>query len=75
MAVRHPSFRFPGNRRVEGLVRPALVAETVLGESMGAASAFQVVAAVEALKSGKFRQAVVSAVGSNQQAAGILLGS
>lgn len=47
----------------------------VLGESMGAASAFQVVAAVEALKSGGFRQAVVSAVGSNQQAAGVVLGS
>jgi 3-oxoacyl-(acyl-carrier-protein) synthase len=47
----------------------------VLGESMGAASAFQVVAAVEALKSGLYQSAVVSSVGSNQQAAGILLGS
>jgi 3-oxoacyl-(acyl-carrier-protein) synthase len=47
----------------------------VLGESMGAASAFQVVAAVEALKSGRHQTAVVSSVGSNQQAAGILLGS
>ena len=46
----------------------------VLGESMGAAAALQVVAAAEALKSGGFRQAVVSALGSNQQAAGIVLG-
>jgi 3-oxoacyl-(acyl-carrier-protein) synthase len=47
----------------------------MLGESMGAAAAFQVVAAVEALKSGRWSGAVVSAVGSNQQAAGIMLGS
>ena len=46
----------------------------VLGESMGAAAAIQVVAAVEALKSGQFAQAVVSSVGSNQQAAGLRLG-
>ncbi len=46
-----------------------------LGESMGAAAAFQVIAAVEALKSGAFQQAVVSSVGANQQAAGMLLGS
>jgi len=46
----------------------------ILGESIGAATAFQVIAAVEALKSGVCQQAVVSAVGANQQAAGILLG-
>jgi 3-oxoacyl-(acyl-carrier-protein) synthase len=45
----------------------------VLGESMGAACALQVVAAVEALKSGAFKQAVVSSAGSNQQAAGMVL--
>jgi 3-oxoacyl-(acyl-carrier-protein) synthase len=45
----------------------------VLGESMGAACALQVVAAVEALKSGAYKQAVVSSAGSNQQAAGMVL--
>jgi len=45
-----------------------------LGEGMGVSSALQVVAAVEALKGGKFTNAVVTAVGANQQAAGLLLG-
>jgi 3-oxoacyl-(acyl-carrier-protein) synthase len=48
--------------------------KSVLGESMGASSAWQVVAAVEALKSGAYGKAVVSSVGANQQAAGVLLG-
>ncbi len=47
----------------------------VLGESMGAAGALQVIAAAEALKSGDFKQVVVSSVGANQQAAGVLLGA
>jgi 3-oxoacyl-(acyl-carrier-protein) synthase len=47
----------------------------VFGESMGAACALQVVAAVEALKSGAFKQAVISSAGSNQQAAGMVLSS
>lgn len=47
----------------------------VLGECMGAAGALQVVSAVEALKSGDFRQVAVSSVGANQQAAGVLLGA
>ena len=47
--------------------------KSVLGESMGAACALQVVAAVEALKSGAFKQAVISSAGTNQQAAGMLL--
>jgi hypothetical protein len=33
-----------------------------------------VVAAVEALKAGLFKKAVVSSVGANQQAAGVVLG-
>lgn len=45
----------------------------LLGESIGASTAIQVIAAVEALKSGAFQQAVVSAVGANQQAAGLIL--
>lgn len=44
-----------------------------LGESMGAAVSFHVIAAAEALKSRGFRHAVVSAAGSNQQAAGVVL--
>jgi hypothetical protein len=47
---------------------------TVLGEAMGVSSAFQIVAAVEAVKSGDFRKAVVTATGANQQAAGLVLG-
>jgi hypothetical protein len=47
----------------------------ILGEGMGVSTALQAVAAVAALKSGKFHQAVVTAVGGNQQAAGILLGN
>jgi 3-oxoacyl-(acyl-carrier-protein) synthase len=47
----------------------------VLGESMGAACALQVVAAAEALKSGILKKVVVSSVGSNQQAAGMVLRS
>jgi 3-oxoacyl-(acyl-carrier-protein) synthase len=47
----------------------------VLGESMGAACALQVVAAVEALKSGTCKQAVVTSAGSNQQVAGMVLRS
>lgn len=46
----------------------------IIGESIGASAAFQVIAAVEALKSGAFREAVVSSIGANQQAAGVLLG-
>jgi 3-oxoacyl-(acyl-carrier-protein) synthase len=45
----------------------------LLGESLGAATALQVVAAVEAIRSGKFSQAVITATGANQQAAGMLL--
>lgn len=47
--------------------------KTLLGESMGASSAWQIVAAVEALKSGDFKSVAVTASGANQQAAGILL--
>jgi hypothetical protein len=46
---------------------------TVLGEGMGVSSALQIVAAVEALKIGHFQRVAVTAVGANQQAAGILL--
>jgi hypothetical protein len=46
----------------------------VLGEGMGVSSAFQIVAAVEALKAGGFQQVTVTATGGNQQAAGLLLG-
>lgn len=48
---------------------------TLLGEGMGVSAALQIVAAVEALKSGEFRQAAVTTTGANQHAAGILLGS
>jgi hypothetical protein len=46
---------------------------TTLGEAMGASAALQIVAAAEAIRSGSFQRAVVSAVGGNQQAAGLVL--
>ncbi len=46
----------------------------LLGESMGASTALQVAAAAAAIRSGKFPRAIVSSIGGNQQAAGLLLG-
>ncbi len=46
----------------------------ILGESMGAAAALQVVAAVASVRSGTYRHAVATAVGGNQQAAGLVIG-
>jgi 3-oxoacyl-(acyl-carrier-protein) synthase len=46
----------------------------LLGEAMGAASALQVVAAVASIHSGTCRQAIATAVGGNQQAAGLVIG-
>lgn len=46
-----------------------------LGEGMGVSSALQTAAAAAALFNGDFQQAAVTAVGGNQQAAGILLGT
>lgn len=53
---------------------PVWSPKRVLGDSMGAAAAFQVVAAVDALKSGPWNQVVVSSMGSNQQCAALVLG-
>jgi 3-oxoacyl-(acyl-carrier-protein) synthase len=47
----------------------------ILGEAMGASASLQIIAAVEAIRSGRFPQAAVTATGGNQQAAGLLLGS
>ena len=46
----------------------------ILGEAMGASVSWQVIAAVEALRSKRYSQVAVTAVGGNQQAAGCLLG-
>jgi hypothetical protein len=46
----------------------------ILGEGMGVSTALQTVAAVSALAGGDFRQAVVTATGANQHAAGLLIG-
>jgi hypothetical protein len=46
----------------------------VLGEGMGVSAGLQTVAAATALLDEDFQQAVVTAVGGNQQAAGVLLG-
>lgn len=66
-------FDFPEIAAWSDWSGPRWSPKLVLGESMGAVSALQVVAAVKALKSGMFKQAVVSSVGSNQQAAGVVL--
>jgi hypothetical protein len=47
----------------------------LLGEGMGVSTGLQTVAAVEALTQGTYQRAVVSAVGGNQQAAGMLIGT
>ncbi len=47
----------------------------VMGEGMGAAVAWQTVVAVEALRNGLAERAVVAAIGSNQQAAGMVIGA
>ncbi len=47
----------------------------IFGEGIGVSSAWEIVAGAEALLRGNFRQVVVSAVGGNQQAAGIVLGA
>ena len=46
----------------------------ILGEAMGASAALQIVAAVEALKSGSFDRVIVTTTGGNQHAAGLMLG-
>jgi hypothetical protein len=46
----------------------------ILGEGMGVSAALQTVAAVVALTGEDFDQSVVTAVGGNQQAAGVLFG-
>lgn len=46
----------------------------ILGESMGAAAALQVVAAAASIRSGKTTRAVATALGGNQQAGGLLIG-
>jgi hypothetical protein len=52
---------------------PRISPRTILGEGMGVSTAWQVVAAVLALP-GQAKQAVISAVGGNQQASGMWIG-
>jgi 3-oxoacyl-(acyl-carrier-protein) synthase len=66
-------YDFPETKAWRDWTGPRWSPKSVLGESMGAAAALQVVAAVAALQSGSFKQVVVSSVGANQQAAGIVL--
>jgi hypothetical protein len=46
----------------------------LLGESMGASTALQFVAAVQSIKAGQYKRAVITAVGGSQHAAGALIG-
>lgn len=47
---------------------------TIVGESMGAATALQTVAAAAAIDAGLCEKAIVTATGANQQAGGLVLG-
>lgn len=67
------SFDEPETAMWRDWTSPAWSPKRVLGDSMGAAAAFQVVAAVEALKSGPWIQTVVSSMGSNLQCAAMVL--
>lgn len=67
-------FDRPETRAWHDWAGPRWSPRTVLGEAMGVSSAFQVVAAAEALKAGLCRRALVTACGANQQAAGMTLG-
>lgn len=69
-----PRFDRPETEAWADWCGPRVSLKTTLGESMGAAAAWQVVAAAEAVKSGKFERAIAVATGGNQQAAGIVLG-
>lgn len=69
-----PRFDRPETSAWSDWTGPRWSPRTILGEAMGASSALQVVAAVEALKSGGFQNAIVTGTGGNQQAAGVLLG-
>lgn len=66
-----PRFDLPETRAWHDWTGARWSPKRILGESIGAAPALQVVAAVEAVKSGIATSAVVSATGSNQQAAGL----
>ncbi len=46
----------------------------ILGESMGASAALQVVVAAASIRSGTVQQAVATALGGNQQAGGLVIG-
>lgn len=69
-----PLFDAPEAAAWSGWPGPRWSPKLTIGESLGASTALNVVAAAEALKSGAFRRAVVSSVGANQQAAGMVLG-
>ncbi|MEO5715511.1 MAG: beta-ketoacyl synthase N-terminal-like domain-containing protein [Luteolibacter sp.] len=69
-----PRFDLPETKAWSDWTGPRWSPRVSLGEAMGASAALQIVAAVEALKSGQFQEAIVTATGGNQQAAGILLG-
>jgi 3-oxoacyl-(acyl-carrier-protein) synthase len=60
----------PEDQAWSGWSGPWASPRVVLGEGMGASSAWQAVVAVEMLRAGVAQRAVVSAVGGNQQAAG-----
>lgn len=64
----------PESEAWSGWTGPRWSPRMVLGEGMGVSAALQTVAAVHALAAGEFQQAVVTATGANQQAAGVVLG-
>ena len=63
----------PEEKAWAGWSGPRYSPRRILGEGMGVSAAWQMVLAVEALRRGEARRAVVSAVGGNQQAAGAVI--
>lgn len=71
-----------GNLRIDraeesawaGWKGPRISPRKILGESMGASAGFQMVAAVDAIRTGRSARALVTALGGNQQAAAALIG-
>jgi hypothetical protein len=57
-----------------GWTGPRESVRRILGESFGASSGLQVVAAVEGVRSGRVRHALVTTLGGNEQAGGCLIG-
>lgn len=71
-----PAGRYPQAEDTvfHGWQGPRISVSRTLGNAMGAGAAFQLIFAIESLRQGKARQALVVNSGGNEQAAGIRIG-